>query len=199
MKKIILFICFVFLMFPLFSEVNPTVIIDTEFGKITVEIYLKAAPITANNFLKYVKKGAYKDSSFYRTVTMDNQPDNEIRIEVIQAGHNHKLMTEKYGKDYSKNSGISHEITETTGILHKDGTISMARNAPGTASFSYFICINDQPSLDFGGKRNPDGQGFAAFGKVIKGMNIVRKIQKSPSKGQNLDPVIKIKNISFMR
>ena len=99
MKKIILFICFVLLMLPLFSEVNPIVIIDTEFGKITVEIYLKAAPITAKNFLKYVRMNAYKDSSFYRTVRMDNQPDNEIRIEVIQAGHNHKLMTEKYGKE----------------------------------------------------------------------------------------------------
>ncbi len=140
----------------------------------------------------------YKNSSFFRTVTMDNQPENKIRIKVIQAGHNHQLMKEKYGKDYSKNSGIMHETTKNTGILHKDGVISMARDKPGSASFSYFICIGDQPSLDFGGLRNPDGQGFAAFGQVRRGMDIVRKINSSPSKGQNLQPEIKVKKIIIL-
>jgi len=72
---------------------------------------------------------------------------------------------------------IRHETTMETGILHKDGVISMARDKPGSATSEFFICINDQPALDFGGKRQPDGQGFAAFGKVISGMNIIRKIQ----------------------
>ena len=68
-----------------------------------------------------------------------------------------------------------------TGLLHKDGAISMARGAPDSATSGWFICINDQPSLDFGGARNPDGQGFAAFGRVVSGMDVVRKIQAAPS------------------
>ncbi len=81
---------------------------------------------------------------------------------------------------------IIHETTAQTGILHKDGTISMARNEPGAASSEFFICINDQPQLDFGGRRNPDGQGFAAFGRVVEGMDVVRKIQSQPAQGQYL-------------
>jgi peptidyl-prolyl cis-trans isomerase A (cyclophilin A) len=94
---------------------------------------------------------------------------------------------------------IVHETTEQSGILHKDGTISMARNEPGTASSEFFICIGAQPSLDFGGKRNPDGQGFAAFGKVIKGMDVVRKIQKLPETNQYLDKRVKILKVRVVR
>ena len=71
----------------------------------------------------------------------------------------------------------------------------MARNEPGSASSEFFICIGDQPELDFGGKRNPDGQGFAAFGKVIRGIDIVRKIQNQPAKGQWLYPEIVINEV----
>jgi peptidyl-prolyl cis-trans isomerase A (cyclophilin A) len=90
-----------------------------------------------------------------------------------------------------------HENTEQTGILHQDGVISMVRNEPGSASSDFFICINDQPELDFGGKRNPDGVGFAAFGKVLKGMNVVRKIQTMSDDGQYLvqDVRMKVKKI----
>ena len=135
------FICLIVFTVSLFAKDNPIIVIKTEFGNLFVKIYKKEAPITSKNFLKLVKMDAYKNSSFFRTVTMDNQPENKIRIKVIQAGHNHQLMKEKYGKDYSKNSGIMHETTKNTGILHKDGVISMARDKPGSASFSYFICI----------------------------------------------------------
>ena len=87
---------------------------------------------------------------------------------------------------------IEHETTNTTGLLHKNGTISMARLEPGTASSEFFICINEQPELDYGGKRNPDGQGFAAFGQVIKGMSIVKKIQSLNSKDQILENFVPI-------
>jgi peptidyl-prolyl cis-trans isomerase A (cyclophilin A) len=78
---------------------------------------------------------------------------------------------------------IPHETNDKTGVKHLDGTLSMARSKPGTANAEFFICINNQPELDFGGKRNPDGQGFAAFGKVIKGMDVVRKIQQGEVTG----------------
>ncbi len=167
---------------------NPTVLIKTELGDITIEIYEKDAPITAANFLKYVDEGRYKDGCFYRVVTMANQPNNDIKIEVIQGG----LSSETQGNMLPP---IEHETTDRTGILHKDGVISMARSKPGTATSEFFICVGDQPELDFGGNRNPDGQGFAAFGKVIAGMDVVNKIHQQPVDGQMLDPRIKILEI----
>jgi peptidyl-prolyl cis-trans isomerase A (cyclophilin A) len=77
-------------------------------------------------------------------------------------------------------------------LKHKDGTISMARDGPDTATSDFFICLGDQPELDFGGKRNPDGQGFAAFGRVVNGMDVVRKIQAAPAEGQALKPPVKV-------
>jgi peptidyl-prolyl cis-trans isomerase A (cyclophilin A) len=167
---------------------NPRAVIKTELGDITVEIYEREAPVTAANFLKYVDEGRYKNGCFYRVVTMANQPDNDIRIEVIQGG----LSAETQGKMLPP---IEHERTDQTGILHKNGVISMARLKPGSASSEFFICVGDQPELDYGGKRNPDGQGFSAFGKVITGMDVVNKIHQQPVKGQMLDPQVKIMDI----
>jgi len=171
---------------------NPHVMIKTELGEIAIEIYEKEAPFTAANFLKYVDEGRYEDGCFYRVVTMDNQPNNDIKIEVIQGG----LSEETRGNMLSP---IEHETTEKTGILHKNGVISMARSKPGSASSEFFICVGDQPELDFKGKRNPDGQGFSAFGKVVKGMDVVRKIHKQPTEGQMLNPQIKILGISRVK
>jgi peptidyl-prolyl cis-trans isomerase A (cyclophilin A) len=160
------------------------VTIKTELGNIEVEIYEKKAPITAGNFLRYVDENLFEGASFYRTVTMDNQPDNDVRIEVIQGG--------RLSGDSSGYLPIVHETTDKTGILHEDGVISMARDRPGSATSEFFICIGNQPELDFGGKRNPDGQGFAAFGRVIRGMDVVRKIHEQPAEGQRLNPSVKI-------
>ena len=154
-----------------------------------VELYPEKAPITVGNFLKYVDRDLFRSASFYRTVTMENQPDNKIKIEVIQGG----LW---YTDTLKMLENISHETTEVTGIRHEDGTISMARNEPGSAGSEFFICVNDQPSLDYGGLRNPDGQGFAAFGKVVKGMDIIKLIHQSPNEKQALTPPIKIISIS---
>ncbi|MGZ5499056.1 MAG: peptidylprolyl isomerase, partial [Candidatus Aminicenantales bacterium] len=93
---------------------------------------------------------------------------------------------------------IAHETTARTGLRHVDGAISMARDKPGTAASSFFICINAQPELDFGGRRNPDGQGFAAFGRVLQGMDVVRVLQALPARGQQLTPPVKIISVRRM-
>jgi len=148
-----------------------TVQMKTTAGDIRIELYPQAAPITVENFLNYVDGGYYTNAHFYRVVRLDNQAQNKIKIEVIQGG-----LAPEEGSD-SPFPPIVHETTETTGIRHQDGVISMARLEPGSASSEFFISINEQPELDFGGQRNPDGQGFAAFGQVVEGMDTVRFIQ----------------------
>ncbi|UCE41382.1 MAG: peptidylprolyl isomerase [Candidatus Aminicenantes bacterium] len=189
LSRLFLIIILGSMLIPAAGAENPEVLIKTELGDITIEIYEKEAPITASNFLKYVDEGRYKDGCFYRVVTMENQPNNDIKIEVIQGG----LSAETRGNMLAP---IEHETTDRTGILHKNGVISMARSKPGTASSEFFICVGDQPELDGGGKRNPDGQGFSAFGKVIKGMDVVKKIHQQPVDGQILNPRIKIFSIT---
>ena len=174
---------------------NPRVMITTELGNIEAEIYLDKAPVTAGNFLKYVDSGKYNNlSCFYRVVRPDNQPDKKIKIEVVQGGFYEDSLVEKY-----QFAPIRHETTEETGIHHKDGVLSMARNTPGTASSEFVICMNDQPELDFNGRRNPDKQGFAAFGKVTKGMDVVREIQKLKDKEQYLEKPVKIISITRIK
>jgi peptidyl-prolyl cis-trans isomerase A (cyclophilin A) len=174
----------------------PVVVIETESGNIEVEIDTEHAPITGKNFLRYVEENHYQNAAFYRTVKLDNQPDNTVKIEVIQGGV--KPPDDK--QDYSaKYPAIPLESTNITGLKHTDGAISMARFQPDSATTEFFICVGDQPELDFGGKRNPDGQGFAAFGKVISGMEIVRQIQQAPAEGQALTPRINIHTIGLAR
>jgi peptidyl-prolyl cis-trans isomerase A (cyclophilin A) len=164
------------------------VLIRTDAGDIEVELDPKA-PDTVANFLRYVDGGFYTGGRFHRTVTPDNQPDNKVKIEVVQAGPNPDKAKDEF-------KPVRLERTRDTGLSHKDGTISMARSEPDTATADFFICVGDQPELDFGGKRNPDGQGFAAFGRVVKGMDVVKKIQGSPADGQKLDPPVKILKIT---
>ena len=161
------------------AEKKPTIIMETSLGTITLQLFPKKAPTTVKNFLSYIEQNRYDECHFYRVVHSRNQPENKILIEVIQGG----LGIDKHPLELK---AIKHENTAQTNILHKNGTISMARIEPGTASSEFFICINDQPELDYGGKRNPDGQGFAAFGQVLKGMEIVKKIQMMDNKDQIL-------------
>jgi len=185
--------------------------IETRFGSIRVALDEEAAPITTTNFLAYVDEGLYDGGAFHRTVRLDNQsnanlkreaigggidpeadrgklPNDAVAIEVIQGGVNPEREDEL-------GAPIPLERTSETGLSHVDGTISMARLAPDSAVSDFFICINDQPELDFGGRRNPDGQGFAAFGRVIEGMEVVREIQAQPADGQRLDPLVTITRI----
>ena len=161
----------------------------TEKGDIEVELDAAKAPATVKNFLKYVDAKYYNGGEFHRTVRPDNQPANKIKIEVIQASVNPGHAAEEF-------LPIKLERTSQTKLAHKDGTISMARDGPDTATSDFFICIGDQPELDFGGKRNPDGQGFAAFGRVTKGMEVVKKIQAAAHREQQLTPPIKILEVS---
>jgi peptidyl-prolyl cis-trans isomerase A (cyclophilin A) len=161
------------------------VVMETEAGEIEAEIDTVRAPVTAANFLKYVDAGLFDGGAFFRTVRPDNQVDKPVKIAVIQASGNRERRAEFF-------PAIPLERTTVTGLSHKDGTLSMARAAPDTARDSFSICVGDQPSLDFGGARQPDGQGFAAFGQVIRGMDVVRKIQSSPASGETLAPPIRI-------
>jgi len=165
------------------------VVMETERGEIEVEIDAGRAPGTAANFLRYMDAGYYTGGVFHRTVKLqpDNQPNNTVKIAVIQAGPNPERK-ELF-------PAIALERTTKTGLRHVDGAISMARLAPDTAQGDFFICIGEQPELDLGGKRNPDGQGFAAFGHVVRGMDVVRKIQQAPAEAQRLTPAVKILRI----
>ncbi len=166
---------------------NPRVVIETKYGEIELELYADKAPATTAAFLSYVDSGFYENTSFYRVLNVNNQPSNAPKTEILQGG----LWRTKNEKARSI-TGIPHESTGKTGVKHKDGVISVARLAPGTAGSEFFICIEDQPGLD---ENVEDKLGYAAFGKVIKGMSIVRKIYMQNDRNQYLDPPIPIYNI----
>jgi peptidyl-prolyl cis-trans isomerase A (cyclophilin A) len=163
--------------------------LETSLGSIVLAIDTVHAPVTAANFLKYVDGGFYDGGRFHRATRQDNYtpvPPNRPMMEIIQGGIN----PERRGGAFPP---IPLERTTVTGLKHVRGTVSMARgNAADTATSDFFILLDDQPSLDFGGKRFDDGQGGAAFGRVISGMDIVRKIQQQPVQGQNLTPPVPI-------
>jgi peptidyl-prolyl cis-trans isomerase A (cyclophilin A) len=161
--------------------------IETSLGPIDAQLDSAHAPVTVANFLRYVDGRLFDSSAFFRTVTLANQPGNAVKIQVIQS-RRARSAPEGFGP-------IRLERTTITGLHHRDGTLSMARSGPDTGSDQFFICIGNQPELDFGGKRNADGQGFAAFGRVTAGMAIVRQIQRSPATGQNLTNPVTILRI----
>jgi len=170
------------------------IVMKTSLGEIEIELYSEKAPITVENFLRYLDGEFYNRSSFYRTVRFNNDNGNP-KIEVIQGG---------IGQAQKPFPMIRHESTKVTGLSHVDGTISMSRGAIDTATSDFFICIGDQIALDYGGIRNQDGQGFSAFGRVISGMDVVKKIHAMPSnksadndyvKGQMLDNPVVIERV----
>lgn len=169
---------------------NPHVEIVTKVGDIELELYPKQAPQTVAAFLSYVDSGLYKSSSFYRVLNDDNQPMDASKTELIQGGiwqtNPDKLATLK---------GIPHESTARTGIKHLNGTISLAREAPGTASSEFFICVGNQPGYDSGGVNNPDHLGYAAFGRVVKGMDVVLQIYNMNENNQSFTPPVPIYEI----
>jgi peptidyl-prolyl cis-trans isomerase A (cyclophilin A) len=164
---------------------SPSVVLRTEAGEIELLVDVARAPSTAANFLRYVDAGRYDGGGFHRAVRLDNQPGKTVLIEVVQAG----VDPLRQGEDFPP---IALERTSVTGLRHLDGTVSMARDGPDTATSDFFICIGHQPELDFGGRRNPDGQGFAAFGRVVRGMDVVRRIQAAPVDAQALTPPVRI-------
>lgn len=169
---------------------NPHIEIQTRLGDIELELYPEQAPKTVEAFLSYIKRGYYNNSSFYRVLNDDNQQSDAAKAELIQGG-----LYKSNPKVHDTLPGIPHETTQQTHLQHKAGTISLARLAPGTATSEFFICLADQPGFDFGGENNADGQGYAAFGKVVKGMDIVRRIYNLPENNQSFDPPVEIFDI----
>lgn len=168
---------------------NPHILIDTQFGDIEVELYPGQAPKTVAAFLSYIDSGFYGNSSFYRVIKTEELPtDNNTGL--IQGG----IWQTNPGKKITL-PGIDHENTKQTGLSHLSGTISLARTTTGSANTEFFICIGNQTTLDYGNSGTEDGQGFSAFGKVFKGMPIVRKIQAQNSHGDTFDEKIVIKKI----
>lgn len=163
----------------------------TERGVISLELATDKAPLTVCNFLSYVTDGHYEGGSFFRTVVAETNA-NPNPISVIQAAT-------PRGSDDDLNPPISLERTRDTGLSHLAGTISMARDGPDTATSSFFIVVEDAPSLDYGGARNPDGQGFAAFGHVTAGMDLVHGIHRSPANAEEqLTPPVRILSASLV-
>jgi peptidyl-prolyl cis-trans isomerase A (cyclophilin A) len=164
------------------------IVIGTTMGEIHAVLDSAKAPITVTNFLRYVDAGLFTGGAFHRTVTPENQPGDSVRIEVIQ-GRARRTQPD------SGFAPIPLERTSVTGLRHVDGVLSMARAGANSATSGFFVTIGAQPSLDEGGHRNLDGQGFAAFGRVTSGMAIVRAIQRSPHTDQTLTPPITITGI----
>lgn len=183
-------VCIIFFCCGKKNNSNPHIVIQTRLGNIEVELYLDKAPVSAGAFLSYIDSGFYKKAAFYRVLNQDNQPSDAFKAALVQGGiwrTNHKLFVSL--------PGIKHETTKQTGILHKDGTISLARQQPGTATTEFFICLGDQPGFDYEGENNPDKQGYAAFGKVVKGMDLVKLIYNRPENDQAFTPPVVIFDI----
>ena len=149
-------------------DADPNVVLETSLGEIEIEVYPDAAPLSAGDFLRHVDEGLYDEQSFYRTVRADNDP-RAMGMSLIQGGRTDREMVRP---------PIAHERTTDTGISNTRGTVAIARLEPGTGSAGYFfINIGDNRFLDTGGARNPDGEGYATFGRVVRGMEVVEAIQ----------------------
>lgn len=193
MRNIIIILLSTTLFFPSCKQKdtgNPHIEIQTEKGDIEIELYPLQAPKTVAAFLSYVDSGFYNNSHFYRVLNDENQPSNAPKTELIQGG-----IWKSNNKKAGSIPGIPHENTRQTRILHTDGVISLARLAPGTAGTEFFICIGKQPGLDYGGENVADKQGYATFGRVVKGMDVARKIYSQNETDQYFDPPVAIYNI----
>lgn len=165
---------------------NPVVKINTSVGNIFIELYAQKAPKTTALFLKNVDEKLYDNGSFYRVLNVDNQPSDAAKSELIQGG----IWLSNTQKAQSMK--IPHESNNITNILHTRGTVSLARQDTGNAGSEFFILLKDDSTYDYGGSANNDKQGYAAFGKVIRGMDVVYKIYNQPTSGQRLQRSIPI-------
>ena len=164
------------------------IVIQTDKGEIEAELDAARAPLTTANFLRYVDAGRYEGGFFHRALRPANQRGKAHPIEVIQGGVAPRHKDAEF-------PAVKLERTRDTGLRHVDGALSLAREGPDSATSHFFICIGAQPALDYGGLRNPDGQGFAAFGRVVSGMDVVRRIQAGELQGDKLTPPVRILRI----
>lgn len=166
-----------------------TAVIHTPNGPVTLALAFDAAPVSTCNFVYYATEGRYASSRFFRTVVAETNA-NPHPIDVVQ-------IETTAGSDDPGFSGIPLERTRDTGLRHVEGAVSFARDGPDTATSSFFIVLRDTPALDFGGGRNPDGQGFAVFGRVVEGLKRVREIQMSPAVDEQLATPVIISDIEI--
>jgi peptidyl-prolyl cis-trans isomerase A (cyclophilin A) len=165
------------------------VVLTTSLGQVTLDLEKTRAPITTANFLRYVDGKRLDGVTFYRRVVVAGWPN----LGFVQFGTSNDPKRSL--------PPIAHEPTTKTGLTHDEGVISMARLAPGTARGDFFIMMGATPYMDSDPSRAVEREGYAAFGKVVDGMEILRKIQASPTsptkgvgvmKGQMLEPPIRI-------
>lgn len=153
------------------------VAIDTPQGRIVIELAVAQAPLTTANFLRYVDRKLYDKATFFRA----SRAPGAVDYGLIQGGL----------QGIGALPPVAHEPTSQTGLKHVDGTISIARTAPGTATSDFFICIGDAPYLDANPAGAGDNLGFAAFGRVVQGMDVAKKILALPTPGKAINPVMK--------
>ena len=166
---------------------HPVIVLETTSGEIEITVYPEKAPISAGDFLRYVDGKLYDGQGFYRTVHAQNDPLN-MGMSLIQGGRLDKEIVFE---------PIAHELTTDTGISNADGAVAIARLEPGSGSATYFfINIGNNDFLDTGGTRNPDGQGYATFGRVTKGLEVARRIQKMETSSESDDPVTQGQTLS---
>jgi peptidyl-prolyl cis-trans isomerase A (cyclophilin A) len=161
-----------------FAQTKPKVVVQTGQGRMVLELEAEKAPITVANFLHYVDTGRYDGASIYRASRAPGAPT----IGIIEGG-----LQNDPAKLFAP---IAHESTTMTGLAHVDGTISMARDAPGTATADFFICCGPASYLDANPSAPGDNAGYAAFGTVIEGMDVARAILALPTPGKALNPAM---------
>jgi len=180
MKHFILPLAFALLACAAAEDPRPNVVLETQLGEVEIEVHLDKAPISSADFLMHVDQGLYDQQGFYRVVRADNDPRG-MGMSLIQGG----ILSQEFDTPL-----IAHELTTDTGLSNTRGVISIARDAPATGSAGYFfINIGDNSFLDTGGSRNPDGAGYATFGTVVRGMDVVEAIQAREAGGESPSPV----------
>ncbi len=158
--------------------------LETALGPIDIEVDLGRAPRMGGNFLRYLDRGYYDGASFVRVENhAEDFTGRPIEVPMIQA---------IIPPDRIPFAPVLFERTQATGLRHVDGTVSAIRISRELVSHRFLICIGDQPDLDLGGRRIPDGQGYGAFGRVVAGMEVVRRIHGSPSRDNAFTPPIPI-------
>jgi peptidyl-prolyl cis-trans isomerase A (cyclophilin A) len=180
MKHFILPLAFALSACAVADDGRPNIVLETELGDVEIEVHLDTSPISGADFLMHVDEGLYDQQGFYRVVRADNDP-RDMGMSLIQGG----ILSQEFDTPL-----IAHELTTDTGLSNTRGVISIARNEPGTGSAGFFfINIGDNSFLDTGGSRNPDGAGYATFGTVVHGMDVVEAIQSRDAGGESPNPV----------
>jgi peptidyl-prolyl cis-trans isomerase A (cyclophilin A) len=188
MSKLIIIVGVV-LLFSCSNHKNPHIQISTNFGNIEAELFADKAPVTVAAFLSYIDSGLYKNCSFYR-VLVEEAMSSADNSGLIQGG-----IWQSNNKKALSMPGIAHESPRQTGLSHTTGTLSLARTTAGSANTEFFICIGDNTDFDSSKAVNADGLGFAAFGRVVNGMKIVRDIQSQATSGETFAKPIVILDI----